>query len=270
MFLYDNAVQKTAIAQKKVALVTGAAQGIGRAVARRMVGEGYAVVLSDIDARHGERTVERLGKELGLHAAPEAIFVRADVSDEEDVQRLVENVREKFGRLDLLVNNAGIAAPENDAIETLDLARWNRILATDLTGAFLCVKHCVALLRESDGNVVNISSTRAHMSEPNTEAYTAAKGGLTAFTRALAMSLGPEIRVNSISPGWIDVSSEHFEKAEVADVARESHDFHPVGRVGTPADVAALVAFLASDDASFVTGADYVMDGGMSRKMVYL
>ena len=215
----ENAMRSTAIAQKHVAVVTGAAQGIGRAIARRLVRDGFAVVLSDVDPLHGQLAADRLGKEIGLHAAAEAIFVRADISREEDVEALFASVRDTFGRLDALVNNAGIASPENGPIEGLDLARWTRVIDTNLTGAFLCAKHAARMLRDANGSIVNISSTRSGMSEANTEAYSAAKGGLAAFTRALAISLAPDVRVNAISPGWIDVSSERFEKADGGEVS---------------------------------------------------
>jgi NAD(P)-dependent dehydrogenase (short-subunit alcohol dehydrogenase family) len=165
-----------------------------------------------------------------------------------------------FGRLDALINNAGLANPADPPLEKLRLADWNRRLAVNLTGAFLMTKHCVPHLRRARGAIVNIASTRALQSEPDTEAYAASKGGLVALTHALAMSLGPQIRVNCVSPGWIAKKP----------VRKKDHAQHPVGRVGRPQDVAELAAFLVSERAGFITGQNFVVDGGMTRKMIYV
>jgi NAD(P)-dependent dehydrogenase (short-subunit alcohol dehydrogenase family) len=165
-------------------------------------------------------------------------------------------------RIDGLVNNAGIANPYAGPLETLDLARWNRVIGTNLTGTILCSKHCTTRLRRQRGAIVNISSTRALQSEPNSEAYAASKGGIVALTHALALSLGPDVRVNCISPGWIHTGDE-------AVLRPIDHRQHPVGRVGRPSDIASLTRFLLSDQAGFVTGQNFAVDGGMSRKMYY-
>jgi hypothetical protein len=144
----------------------------------------------------------------------------------------------------------------------LSLADWQRVLATNLTSAFLLVRATEDLLRASRGAVVTIASTRARMSEPDTESYSASKGGLVALTHALAVSLGPEVRVNCVSPGWIDTRGEALRP--------EDHAQHPAGRVGRPEDVAALVAWLVGPESGFVTGAEFVIDGGMTRKMIYV
>jgi len=157
-------------------------------------------------------------------------------------------------------NNAGIASPANGPVEKLRLTEWNRRIGVNLTGAFLMAKHAAPHLRRARGAIVNIASTRALQSEPDTEAYAASKGGLVALTHALAMSLGPQVRVNCISPGWIAHTP----------VKKKDHQQHPVGRVGRDRDVAELVAFLLSDAAGFATGANYVLDGGMTRKMIYV
>ena len=177
----------------------------------------------------------------------------------------VRAVVKRFGRLDALVNNAGITGPHDGPVEKLSLERWNRRLGTNLTGAFLMAKHAVPHLRRAGGGrggaIVNIASTRALQSEPHTEAYAASKGGLVALTHALALSLGPGVRVNCVSPGWI--SHRPVRK-------KKDHAQHPVGRVGRSEDVAALVAYLLSDAAGFVTGQNFVIDGGMTRKMIYV
>ena len=181
---------------------------------------------------------------------------------------MIDAALNEFGRLDLLVNNAGISA--NAPITELPLEAWNRVLAVNLTGMFLTVKYAAPYLRERRGSIVNIASTRALMSEPNTEAYTASKGGVVSFTHALAVSLGPEIRANCISPGWIEVGdwqkSSRRRQPEHSDADRRQH---PAGRVGKPDDIAAMIAFLASPDAGFLTGENIVIDGGITRKMIY-
>jgi NAD(P)-dependent dehydrogenase (short-subunit alcohol dehydrogenase family) len=230
--------------KSKAVLVTGGARGIGLGIAERLARLGYQVAVAD--TQQGES---------GFFS------VRCDVSREVSVRACVRRVVERFGRLDALINNAGLTGPEDPPIERLPLARWNRRLAVNLTGAMLMAKHCVPHLRRTRGAIVNIASTRALQSEPDTEAYSASKAGLVGLTHALANSLGPRVRVNCVSPGWIA-------KAPVR--RRADHAQHPVGRVGEPQDVAALVAYLISDAAGFVTGQNFIVDGGMTRKMIYL
>ena len=173
----------------------------------------------------------------------------------------------QFGRLDALVCNAAIAEPYNPPLESLQLSHWNRVLAVNLTGPMLVAKHAAPYLRAHNGSIVNVASTRAHQSEADSEAYAASKGGLLALTHALALSLGPDIRVNAVSPGWIDArdpSARHE-----APLGESDHVQHPVGRVGSVEDVASLVAWLLSDNAGFVTGQEFIVDGGMTRKMIY-
>ena len=162
--------------------------------------------------------------------------------------------------------NAAVADPRNITLESLDLAYWNRVLAVNLSGPMLA-KHCAPYLRAHGGAIVNLASTRARQSELDTEAYAASKGGLLALTHALAMSLGPEVRVNAVSPGWIDARDPAARRAEPLTDA--DHAQHPAGRVGTVEDVAAMVAWLLSRQAGFVTGQEFVVDGGMSKKMIY-
>ncbi|HDZ57172.1 MAG TPA: SDR family oxidoreductase [Pseudomonas xinjiangensis] len=246
----------------RVALVTGAARGIGRGVALRLLRDGWAVVVGDIDEVIGQDTVE----ELARFGAVE--FVELDVTDESSVVSCIERIEEDFGQLNGLVNNAGIADPDSGPVEQLSLEEWNRRITTNLTGAFLLSKHAIPLLRESGGSIVNMASTRAIQSEAHTEAYAASKGGLVALTHALAISLGPTIRVNAVSPGWIDTRpspQQHGDPLRAID-----HDQHAVGRVGQPDDIAALVAFLLGNDAGFITGQNLVADGGMTRQMIYV
>ncbi|HSO06093.1 MAG TPA: glucose 1-dehydrogenase [Pelomicrobium sp.] len=250
-------------AAARAALVTGGAQGIGRGIAELLVARGYGVVLADVDREAGEATA------AALAARGRVLFVETDVADEPAVAACVATAMRSFGRLDALVNNAGIAAPHRGPVEELALEAWNRMLAVNLTGAFLLTKHAAAHLRAARGAIVNIASTRCLQSEPDTEAYAASKGALVALTHALAISLGPDVRVNCVSPGWIDVSATSRRKQGPA-LRPEDHAQHPVGRVGVPQDVAALVAWLLSDEAGFVTGQNFVTDGGMTKKMIYL
>jgi NAD(P)-dependent dehydrogenase (short-subunit alcohol dehydrogenase family) len=230
----------------KVAVVTGAGQGIGKGIAKRLLEEGMSVVIADIDAEAGNEAAGEL-EALGS--------VRA----------------ERFGHLDALINNAGLADPETGPLEALSLADWNRRIASNLTGVFLCSKHAIPALRRSSGAIVNIASSRALQSEPHTEAYAASKGGVVALTHAMAVSLGPEIRVNCISPGWIVVDDwkKASRRAEPA-LRWEDHAQHPVGRAGRPDDVAELVCYLISPRSGFLSGQNIVLDGGMTRKMIYI
>jgi NAD(P)-dependent dehydrogenase (short-subunit alcohol dehydrogenase family) len=248
---------------RKVALVTGGGQGIGKAIAQRLLRDGWAVVIAEIDEEAGRETVEE------YHALGPVHFHRTNVADEYQARAAVDAALATFGRLDALINCAGIG--HTVPLTELMLADWNHVLGVNLSGPFLCAKHAAPHLRKTRGAIVNIASTRAFMSEPNTEAYAASKGGLVALTHALAASLGPEVRVNCVSPGWIDVSAWKKKRlARQAVLSETDHAQHPVGRVGRPGDVAACVAYLVSDEAGFVTGANFMLDGGMTRKMIYV
>lgn len=249
-----------ALGNGQVVLVTGAAHGIGLGVAAWLVAEGWQVVMADIDRERGPKVAAALGER--------ASFIALDVASEAQVAAAVAELIGQFGRLDALVSNAAIARPHNTALESLGLNEWSRTLAVNLTGPMLLAKHCAPYLRAHSGAIVNIASTRAHQSEPNSEAYAASKGGLLSLTHALASSLGPEIRVNAISPGWID--ARDLREREAEPLTELDHDQHLVGRVGTVEDIASAVAWLIGDSAGFVTGQELVIDGGMTRKMIYL
>lgn len=220
----------------KRAIVTGGSGLIGSGICTRLLSEGWDVASFD------------------LRPGGPARHVHCDVASEDSVDEAFDALG--WDALDLLVNNAGIAGPANDPVETLSLQDWRRMIDTHLTGAFLMTRAAVPLLR-TGGSIVNMTSTRAFMSEPDTEAYAAAKGGLVALTHALAVSLGPRLRVNAIAPGWITDES----------LRPEDHAQHPAGRAGRPDDIAEAVLYLSQ--AGFVTGQTLVIDGGMTRKMIY-
>ncbi|MCK8786136.1 SDR family oxidoreductase [Roseomonas sp. NAR14] len=229
----------------RVALVTGGAHGIGRAIALRLRRDGWRVVVADRQAAEFDGPVR---------------LVRTEMSDPAQVESLVAGIGATEGRLDAVVSNAGFGVWK--PIGELTVAEWNSVLATNLTALFLLARHGEAMLRAARGAIVAVASTRAHQSEPDGEAYAASKGGIVALTHALALSLGPAVRVNCISPGWIDVKGEALRP--------EDHAQHPAGRVGRPEDVAGLAAWLLGPESGFVTGAEFVIDGGMSRKMIYV
>ncbi len=246
--------------QDRVVFITGAAWGIGQALAAAFLDTGARVAFIDRDGEAGRAAERELATRGNVR------FIEADVSDEVAVALAVEQVLDRFGRLDVLINNAGLCLRK--PLRELSLAEWQRVLDVNLTGAFLCARACAGELMRRKGVIINIASTRAVMSEADTESYAASKGGLVALTHALAVSLGPDVRVNSISPGWIDVSvwrpGGFQEKLSEAD-----HRQHPAGRVGVPADVARLALFLADPSNNFLTGQNLTLDGGMTRKMIY-
>lgn len=249
----------------RVVLITGGAQGIGRGIAQAVLGAGGMVMIGDLDQVAGRACLAE------WNVAERAAFAPLDVAREASVQRWVQAALRRFGRIDGLVNNAGIADPHRAPLASLALADWNRYLATNLTGTFLCSKHALPALAEGSGAIVNIASTRALQSEPDTEAYAASKGGMLAFTHALAISAGPAVRVNAILPGWI--ATEAWQKPgerHAPKLSRKDHAQHPVGRVGVPQDIGALAVYLLSPQSGFVTGQHFVVDGGMTVKMQYV
>ncbi|WP_036140193.1 SDR family oxidoreductase [Luteibacter sp. 9135] len=248
----------------KVVLVTGGAQGIGKGIAEAVLAVGGSVVIGDVDADAGRACLEE------WDAAERAAFLALDVSKEASVKRFVAAALKRFGRIDGLVNNAGIADPNSGPLPKLDWSEWKRRIDTNLGGTFLCSKHALPALTRSNGAIVNIASSRAHQSEPDTEAYAASKGGIVAFTHALAISAGP-VRVNAINPGWVVV--DEWKKPGLRRKTRLSaadHAQHPVGRAGLPPDIGALAVFLLSSQAGFITGENITVDGGVARKMHYV
>jgi NAD(P)-dependent dehydrogenase (short-subunit alcohol dehydrogenase family) len=249
--------------KQKIAIVTGGAQGIGRGITRQLLCEGWAVAVADID----EEACVEIGDE---YASLGSILVCvANIGTEPGVKEVIDATVSEFGRIDLLVNNAGIGI--NKPVTDLTLDEWNHVLNVNLTSVFLAAKYAVPYLRERCGSIINIASTRALMSEANTEAYSATKGGIVALTHSLAVSLGPDVRVNCISPGWIETRNWQKKSNNHEPIhTDEDRMQHPTGRVGTPDDIAAMVLYLAGEQAGFITGQNFVIDGGMTKKMIYV
>lgn len=247
----------------RVALVTGGAQGIGKGITVNFLQHGATVIVADADAEAGKE-IQSECKALGdIH------FIRTDVTSEADVNRAIKTAIKKFKRLDFLINNAGITVFK--PLHKLSLVEWKHIIDVNLTSVFLFSKLAANFLKKSHGAIVNIASTRALMSEADTEAYAATKGGIVALTHALAISFGPHIRVNCISPGWIEVGDMKKSRArKPIHHSKADNAQHPAGRVGVPADIAAMAAYLVSAEAEFITGQNFIVDGGMTRKMIYV
>jgi NAD(P)-dependent dehydrogenase (short-subunit alcohol dehydrogenase family) len=247
----------------KVALITGAAAGIGAAIAERFVAEGARVCLNDIRGELLEQTAAALPKGTAATCA-------GDVSNPSDVQRMVDAAVAFGGKLDVLVNNAGIEGM--GAVADLDLADWQKVIDIDLTGPFLLMKAAIPhMIKAGGGSIVNMSALSGIRGLPTMPAYAAAKGGLISLTTQAAIDYGPaKIRCNAVAPGPIrtkifDEVFGHIGEAlgcSMEDVLKKIENVVPIRGVGTPADVAAVCAFLASDDSAFVTGATIVIDGG--------
>lgn len=243
----------------QAAIVTGGARGIGRAIATRFARDGADVMIADLDDKTGEATAA----ELGEAATGAVAFVRADCADRHEIERVVDQAVETFGRLDVFVANAGISSP-TPFLDTTD-ELWDRILATNLRGAFIGVQTAArAMLASESGRIVVTASTNAFWMETDLAAYNASKAGLLAMVRTAAMELAPHgITVNAVGPGLIATDLTR-EVTEDADNARTYLRQIPLGRFGSPADVAGAVAFLVSPDASWITGHLLVVDGGQT------
>jgi NAD(P)-dependent dehydrogenase (short-subunit alcohol dehydrogenase family) len=246
----------------KVAIITGGAQGIGKATALRMAEEGAAVVIADINQEEAESVVKQIQSTKG-----KALFLRCDVGSTSDVQALIERAVTEYGRIDILHNNAGIdySAPFTE----MDEAAWQRVLNTNLTSVFRGCRYAVPhMIRNGGGAIINTASLQAFLGFNHYAAYAAAKGAILSMTIQLAVELAPhKIRVNSVSPGAILTPMTALEIARAADPAeltRQISGQHAMNRIGYPSEVADAVVFLASGESSFITGVDIKVDGGMA------
>lgn len=242
----------------KVAIITGGTFGIGESTALLFGKEGAKVVIAGRNMEKGEMVVNQIKEQGG-----DAIFVKTDVAKEEDVIKLVRETEDTFGKVDILFANAGVGAM-GDIHET-SLEDWNFMISVDLTGVFLCSKHAIpAMLKNGGGSIINCASILGHVGQPSVSAYAAAKGGVVNMTRSAAVTYASKgIRVNAVCPGYIDTPM-----LENLDDSMKKHleSLHPIGRLGKPEEVANAVLFLASDESSFVTGANLLVDGGYTAQ----
>ncbi len=247
--------------QDRVVVITGGASGIGLASARRVASEGAHVVIGDVDATSGAAAADEVG----------GLFVAVDVTDEDQVSALFQAAADTYGSVDVAFNNAGISPPEDDSLLVTDLDVWHRVQQVNLTSVFLCCKHALPhMQRQGKGAVVNTASFVAVMGAATSQvSYTASKGGVLAMSRELGVQFAREgIRVNALCPGPVNTAllRELFAKDPERAARRLVHV--PVGRFAEPEEIAAAFAFLASDDASFVTASTFLVDGGISGAYV--
>ena len=247
--------------QDRVAVITGAGSGIGLATARRFAEEGAKVVAVDMDATSGQAIADEVG----------GIFVRADVTNADDVANMYKVAFDTYGSIDIAFNNAGISPPDDDSILTTGIDAWRRVQEVNLTSVYLCSKEVLPyMLDQKKGAIINTASFVATMAAATSQiSYTASKGGVLAMTRELGVQFAREgIRVNALSPGPVNTPLliELFAKDPERAARRLVHI--PLGRFAEPSEIAAAVAFLASDDSSFMTASNFLVDGGISGAYV--
>ncbi len=241
-------------------LITGGAQGLGKGMVHHFAARGWRVAFVDSDEQAARETSSEIDQ---VHC------YCGDVTEPGLADKVVTDCQQRFGGLDALINNAGVSwfVP----IDRMSVDQFRRVLEINLVAYYAWAQAAVALLRRGQGAIVNIASTRALQSEAHGEAYAASKGGVVALTHALAISLGPDVRVNAISPGWIEVGTWQKSTARRPTEHSEADRLqHPVGRVGRVEDIAQLAEFLCGEQSGFITGQNYVVDGGMTRKMIYV
>lgn len=239
-------------------VITGAANGIGKEIAYQYAQKGANLILADIDEKAGIQTAHNIKEQGG-----EATFVQTDVRQEADMIRLMKVANQTYGQINILINNAGKTLFKS--LYDLKVEEWDDVININLRSVFLGAREAAKYMRRNQegGSIVNIASTRAIMSEPNSESYAATKGGIVAITHALAASLSKDkITVNAISPGWI-------ETGDYEELSSSDHEQHLSKRVGKPADIARACLYLTAKENDFVTGVNLVVDGGMTRKMMY-
>lgn len=254
--------------ENKVVVVTGSGNGIGKTIAKKFAENGCRVVLATIDEKEGKGVEEEL-----LQKGYKAHFIQTDVREEQSIVRMLERVKSLYGNVQILVNNAGITLFKSIFEATLE--DWNLVLGTDLRGVFLCSKHVAQNLvnEKLPGSIINISSNHAYRTLPDAEMYAAAKGGVNAMTRSMALSLGEYgIRVNSVCPGFTDTHhyTEWLKERKIPEEAhKQIESFHSTGRISSPEDIAHMVLFLASDLSDNITGADFLIDGGLTSRLYH-
>ena len=246
--------------KNKICVITGGANGIGLSLVKEFAKCGSKVVFIDLDKEAGEKALDHLKAADG-----EGLFLTGDIAEKETLKVFAEQVIDTYGRIDYLINNACLS--RKGIISGCDYEDFNYVLKVGITAPYMLAK----LFKNNfsnEGAIVNISSTRSLMSQRDTESYTAAKGGISALTHALAISLAGKVRVNSVSPGWIDVranfDSNYKDKHSAADKLQ-----HPVRRVGEPMDIVRAVMFLCDPENGFITGQNITVDGGMTKLMIY-
>ena len=249
----------------KVAVVTGAAYGIGRAAAGLLAREGAQVAVTDIQSEAGLEAADEI-KQRGGHAQ----YWQLDTTDEQAIQRVFAEVADAFGHLDVLVNNAGISGV-NKPTHEVTLEEWNRVISVNLNGVFLCTKHAIPYMRQAGGgSIINLSSIYGLVGAPDLPPYHAAKGGVRLMSKTDALFYAADgIRVNSVHPGFIwtpMVENVCRELGDVEAARRHLTKLHPIGRLGEPEDIAYGILYLASDEAKFVTGSELVIDGGYTAR----
>jgi NAD(P)-dependent dehydrogenase (short-subunit alcohol dehydrogenase family) len=242
----------------KVVIVTGAGRGLGGSIAETYASKGAKVVLAEKVSYLGLETEKTIISAGGI-----ATFVHTDISKPDEIRELILKSVELYGTVDILINNTGISRWKSPYEITVE--EWDEIINTNLRSVFLCSREVARIMRtHRGGSIVNIASTRAFMSEPDSEAYAASKGGIVALTHALATSFAPDhIQVNCISPGWIETGD--YNQLNEAD-----HNQHLSGRVGKPEDIVSACLYLTSEGNNFINGTNITVDGGMTRKMIYL
>lgn len=250
--------------ENKIAIVTGSAKGIGWGIAKVFRDKGAKVAIVDWDEENGKKTAIQLGEKDGL-----AIFVKCDVSKEDQVKAMINKTIEEFGHIDILVNNAGIGVYKSVLDATSE--DWDRCLGVNLRGVFLCSKYAIPHMQKAGrGVIVNISSVHSFATVNGVAPYAASKGGITALTRNMAIDYGPTIRVNSIAPGWVLtplIQSIFDGYDDPAGQQQAVENRQVMKRIGIPEDIGYAAAFLASDEASFITGTQLFVDGGLTAQL---